>query len=148
MTNMNFELLNDLRQINIDRIEGYERAIATLNDAEDEDLKTLFPTYVATSNAFIRELTEELKKIDRPIATGGTTMGKNYRGWSEIKAFFSGNERQTILNSCEAIEDAAKNAYESALNQPGLTGELFVLIDHQANELKKSHYQVKKMRDA
>ncbi len=35
------EILNDLVKINNDRIEGYEKAIANLND-EDQDLKSLF----------------------------------------------------------------------------------------------------------
>lgn len=42
------EILNDLIQINNDRIKGYERAIKELQD-EDDDLKTLFAVFIDQS---------------------------------------------------------------------------------------------------
>ncbi|AHF14360.1 PA2169 family four-helix-bundle protein [Niabella soli] len=142
------EILNDLLLINNDRIAGYNRAIDELEDAEDAGLKNLFQHYIDNSNIFITELTDELKASEQPVATGTTGSGKIYKAWMEIKAFFTGNDRQTILNSCEAIEDAAKKAYETALNQPGLLPETFLLIERQSNHLVKAHDQIKKLRDA
>ncbi|WP_300600504.1 PA2169 family four-helix-bundle protein [Niabella sp.] len=142
------EVLNDLLRINADRIAGYQRAIAELQDAEDSDLRSLFQRYIENSKLFITELTTTLEKMELPVSTGNTVMGKIYRTWMEIKAFFTGDERQTILNSCEAMEDAVKKAYESALNEPGLSPEAFELIVAQNNQLLKAHFQVKRLRDS
>lgn len=142
------EVLNDLLHIHADRIAGYKRAIAELTDEEDEDLRTLFHSYIETSTIFIAELTADLKKMKAPVATGDTAMGKIYRAWMEIKAFFTGDERQTILNSCEAIEDAVKKAYESALNRAGLLPGTFELIKTQNSKLLNAHSQIKKLRDS
>ncbi|MBO9618445.1 MAG: PA2169 family four-helix-bundle protein [Niabella sp.] len=142
------EILNDLLLVNNDRIAGYKRAADELVDAEDVGLKNLFQHYIDNSNLFIKELTDELKALEQPVATGTTGSGKIYKAWMEIKAFFTGNDRQTILNSCEAIEDAVKKAYESALNQPGLLPGTFLLIERQNIYLLKAHDQIKKLRDA
>ena len=147
-TTIDGEVLNDLLRINKDRISGYERAVNELDDTEDADLKQLFQNYIENSNSFITELSEILAKMEEPVATGTTGMGKIYGVWMEIKAFFTGNDRQTILNSCEAMEDAVKKAYESALNQPGLLPYTFLLIERQNKLLLKAHNQVKKLRDA
>ncbi|RYF22676.1 MAG: DUF2383 domain-containing protein, partial [Flavobacteriales bacterium] len=45
---VNAEILNDLIEINNDRIAGYEKAIEELK-AEDADLKTLFVKMVGES---------------------------------------------------------------------------------------------------
>jgi len=147
-TSLDGEVLNDLLRINADRIAGYKRAIAALTDAEDADLSTLFQHYIEYSSTFIAELTAVLKKTGAPIASGDTAMGKIYRAWMEIKAFFTGDERQTILNSCEAMEDAVKKAYESAFNHAGLLPETVELIKTQNIKLLKAHSQVKKLRDS
>ncbi len=141
-------VLNDLLRIHKDRINGYERAIAELKDAEDADLAALFQKLTEGSSNFIEELTARLEKMDQPVATNSTAMGKIYTVWMDIKAYFTGNDRQTILNSCEAIEDAVKKAYESALSEPGLLPETFLLIREQSNKLLFAHSQVKKLRDA
>jgi len=46
--NESAEILNDLVQINNDRIEGYEKVIENLKD-EDKDLKPLFISLIAES---------------------------------------------------------------------------------------------------
>ncbi|MBZ4190925.1 PA2169 family four-helix-bundle protein [Niabella beijingensis] len=148
-TTIDGEVLNDLLHINKDRIAGYERAIAELKEGtEDADLIRLFQNYIDNSNIFVAELADALKKMEAPVTERTTGMGKIYVAWMEIKAFFTGNDRQTILNSCEAVEDAVKKAYESALNQPGLFPDNFSLIKDQNSKLLTAHHQIKRLRDA
>lgn len=148
MISLDGEVLNDISRIHADRIAGYQRAITELNDVEDNDLRILFQQYIEHSKAFMTELATALEKMELPVPGGSTPMGKIYRAWMEIKAFFTGDERQTILNSCEAMEDAVKKAYESALNQPGLFPEIFELIKTQNKQLQKAHAQIKRLRDS
>ncbi|ANH81881.1 aldehyde dehydrogenase [Niabella ginsenosidivorans] len=148
MVTMDGEILNDLLRVHKDRISGYERAIAELTDAEDADLKQLFRNYIDNSQSFITELSAALTKMNEPVAVSPAATGKIYNVWMEIKAFFTGNDRQTILNSCEAMEDAVKKAYESALDPSSLLPETFLLISRQSKQLLKAHNEVRKLRDA
>ena len=52
-TAMTSEVLNDLIQINNDRIEGYEKALKELKD-EDADLKDLFISMIDESHIIVK----------------------------------------------------------------------------------------------
>ena len=78
---------------------------------------------------------------------GTTTSGKIYRAWMDVKALFTGNDHQTILNNCEYGEDAAQKAYNEALKTDNLPAYLYALINRQKDELKKAHDEIKSLRD-
>ncbi|HEY1871396.1 MAG TPA: PA2169 family four-helix-bundle protein [Chitinophagaceae bacterium] len=140
------EVLNDLIQINNDRISGYEKAIKELNDV-DEDLRGIFTAYIDQSRNFRNALGKEVQTLGADMDKGTTSNGKIYRTWMDVKALFTGHDRQTVLNSCEYGEDAAQKAYKSALDTQNLPAYLFALINRQKDELKKSHDEIKALRD-
>ena len=107
-------ILNDLIQINNDRIEGYERAIKELKD-EDHDLKALFAQMIGESHQYKLTLASEVAASGEDIDTGTTNSGKIYRVWMDVKAAFTGHDRKSILENCEFGEDAAQKAYKMAL---------------------------------
>jgi uncharacterized protein (TIGR02284 family) len=113
-TKETIEVLNDLIQINNDRITGYEKAIKETK-AEDEDLKILFATMIAESHRNKIALATEVQTMGAEVENGTTTSGKIYRAWMDVKAVFTGHDRHTVLANCEAGEDAAKKAYRTAL---------------------------------
>ena len=82
------EILNDLIQINNDRIRGYERAIEELKD-DNDDLKTLFAVFIDQSRQNIMILGKEVQTFGGDMATGTTGSGKIYRAWMDVKAVFS-----------------------------------------------------------
>jgi uncharacterized protein (TIGR02284 family) len=142
----NKEILNDLVQITNDRIAGYQKAIEELH-VEDTDLKTLFVEMVRQSHRHKAALVQELQVLGADADTGTTTSGKIYRAWMDIKAMFTGHDRETVLNNCEFGEDAAQKAYKMALEADGLSANLRSLIIYQQTELKASHDEIKALRD-
>src|SRR5436189_5968746 len=88
--------LNDLVQINNDRIEGYERAA---NETEDADLKALFSSMASKSRTFKSELTSEITKRGGKSTESTTSSGKVYRVWMDFKAAVTGKDRKAILSS-------------------------------------------------
>lgn len=140
------EVLNDLIQINNDRINGYEKALKELKGEED-DLKTLFTGYIDQSRNLKNALGTEVQTLGKDMAEGTTGTGKIYRAWMDVKGLFTGNDRQTILNNCEFGEDAAQKAYKTALNTENLPAFLYALINRQKDELKGAHDEVKALRD-
>jgi len=141
------EVLNDLIQINNDRIEGYEKARQELKD-EDTDLKSLFLNMIDQSHKYKMALATEVTALGEEIETGTTNSGKIYRAWMDVKAIFTGHDRKTVLNNCEFGEDAAQNAYKMALEEEDLPSNIRELISDQKASLRTSHDEIKRLRDS
>ncbi len=140
----NTTTLDDLIEINNDRIAGYEKAIEQIKDA---DLKDVFGDMASQSRLFAEELRSYVRNEGEQPAEGTTAKGKIYRAWMDVKATFSGNDRKTALNSCEFGEDAAQRAYATALEEDDLSEDVRNLIQKQKTALKASHDKIKRLRD-
>jgi uncharacterized protein (TIGR02284 family) len=140
------EVLNDLIQIHNDRINGYERALKELKDGND-DLSVLFTNFIDQSRQMKMALGKEVQVLGKDMDTGTTVSGKIYRAWMDVKALFTGHDRQAVLENCEFGEDAAQKAYKMALDTDELPAYLFALITKQKTELKSAHDEVKALRD-
>lgn len=141
-------VLNDLIEINNDRIVGYEKAIEELK-SEDADLSTLFQRYIAESRQYAQELSHEITRLGGSPTTGTTNSGKIYRVWMDLKAVVTGHDRKTVLENCEFGEDAAQKAYDMALNSDDtqLDTPLRDLLVRQKAQLRIGHDEVKRLRD-
>ena len=103
------EILNDLIEINNDRIEGYERA-SRETESDDADLRALFNNMASESRRYVNELTSLVSQTGEETAKGTTVRGKIYRAWMDVKATFSGHDRKAILASCEfGFQELYKN---------------------------------------
>lgn len=141
------EVLNDLIQINNDRIEGYQKAIEELKGT-DTDLHNLFTSFITQSTDLKLSLESEIATLGGEIETGTTTSGKIYRAWMDVKLLFTGKDRQAILDTCEFGEDAAQRAYREAETHEDILLDAQKLIASQKIELKTSHDKVKILRDS
>jgi len=139
--------LNDLIRVNNDRTEGYEKAIKNL-EAGDVDLKAIFSRMADQSRQFASELASEVVKQGGEPAIGTTASGKIYRMWMDVKATFSGDDRQAMLNSCEFGEDAILNAYSAAKEMHNdFSSDQAELIQQHKAMLQESHDLIKQYRD-
>ena len=140
------EILNDLIEINNDRVNGYEKAVKE-TASEDTDLRSLFTDLANDSRDYAAELRKLVYNTGENPAEGTTARGKIYRVWMDIKAAITGQSRKAILASCEFGEDAAQRAYDAALEDADLIGEERTLVTEQKSKLRKSHDKIKMMRD-
>lgn len=146
-TNAIVEVLNDLIRINNDRIEGYKRAIDEA-DVADVDLKSMFASFISHSEKHKRELSVAIAPYFEQPEEGTTTSGKLYRMWMDMKATFSGDTRQTVLESCEFGEDAAMRTYNEAIGKFELLPvNIIEVISTQKAEIKRDHDRIKELRD-
>ncbi len=141
------DVLNSLIVINNDRIEGYETAS---KETEESDLKTLFQQFISTSRNCKQELVREVTLLGGEEAEGTKVSGKFFRVWMDVKAALTGNDRKTILNSCESGEDTALDTYENVLlnDAEHLNAGQLAMIIGQKSLLKADHDHVKALRDA
>lgn len=141
------EVLNDLIEINNDRVKGYEKAVEETKDL-DVDLQAIFHSMANDSRKYAAELSQEVNKLGGESTTDTTTRGKIYRVWMDVKAAFTAHDRQSVLETCEFGEDAAQNAYTTALaSDAEMSADVRQLITGQQATLKIAHNLIKKYRD-
>ena len=145
-TKATIEILNNLIQINNDRIKGYERAIEELKE-KDADLRIIFSAMIDQSREAKMALGKEVQVLGADMDTGTTNSGKLYRVWMDVKAGFTGHTRHSVLANCEFGEDAAQAAYKTAVAAEHLPAFLKELVAAQQQLLKSSHDEIKALRD-
>ena len=145
-TGKTIEVLNNLIEINSDRIEGYATASVETDDAS---LKALFNKFKQTSEVCKSELINEVERLGGEPNKGTRITGKFFRAWMDVKAALTGNNKKLILESCEYGEDVIKHTYEKTLanHSEDLTLEQESLVRGQYILLKAEHDEVKSMRD-
>ncbi len=142
------EVLNDLIEINNDRVAGFEHASKEL-EGHDADLKAVFQNFSSESRRYVQELTAAVSRIGGEAETGTSGSGTIHRAWLDVKATFSGHDRKSILEECERGEDAIKKAYKSALTDDnGLSAGLQTLIAQQQAGIINGHDKIKYLRDS
>src|SRR6478609_2528020 len=140
-------ILNELVQVNNDRITGYAKAAEEI-DADDTDLKDIFHKMASDSRENVKELSQLIEKSGGDVSRETTLPGNIYRAWMDVKAAFTGSGRKSILSLCEYGEDAAQKSYEEVLSSDTeIDAESRQLIMSQKSALKESHNIIKKYRD-
>ena len=139
-------VLNELIELNNDRIAGFEKVLSDIDDA-NVDLKELFQEYATQSRRFSQELTAIVAARAGEPETGNSVAGTLHRAWIDVKALFGGSDRESILSEAERGEDAIKKAYQTAITEGGLTGEALEKVTDQSRSIQKAHDTVKALRD-
>ena len=101
------EVLNDLIQINNDRVKGFERAIKEL-DGKDADLQAIFQNGVNESNLNAQELTTAVTQLGGEAETGTSGSGTIHRAWLDVKATFSGHDAKSIWKNANVAKTPLK----------------------------------------
>ena len=141
------EFLNNLVEINNDRIQGYERAIS---ENVDEELDYLFISMASHSKTNKIDLSREISLLGGVATDGTKTSGKLFRLWMDIKAALTGKNKKEILASCEFGEHSAIETYDSVLanEENELSQQLRTLIESQKQEIIKDHDRIKSLRES
>jgi len=141
------DVINDLIEINNDRVEGFEKAARDL-EGQDTGLDTVFNKLASESREYSAQLTAIAQDSGFAPVEGTSTSGALHRAWIDIKATFTGSDITTILNECERGEDAIKAAYDSALDPENELGTALtdVLLIQQKGVIE-GHDLIKSLRD-
>jgi uncharacterized protein (TIGR02284 family) len=124
--------------------KGYQDAGS---HAKRSDLKTYFDEQSLERARFAGELQEErirLGKSDKKDS--GSVSASLHRAWIDTKVSMGAGDT-AILESVEAGEDRAKEAYQKAVTAD-LPENIAQIVRRQADSVQKAHDQVKSLRDA
>ena len=140
-------ILNDLIDINNDRVKGYEKAVDETSIV-DIDLHAIFNSMANDSRRYTADLTHEVIILGGESATGSTHLGNTQREWIDGTKSFTKNDRQTILESCDCEEHNAQKAYTEALSTDMEDDcKIRKILNDQQASLKMAHNLIKKYRD-
>lgn len=129
------DVLNSLIIINNDRIEGYKTAS---KETSEIDFKTLFFSFIETSERCKKDLVAEVIKHGGTPNEGTRITGKFFRVWMEVKAALTCNNRKAILDSCKYGEDVALETYKNVLIQEVND------INPKEQDMLNKHYEILK----
>jgi uncharacterized protein (TIGR02284 family) len=146
------EVLNDLIRINKDREEGYTKASRELTPAE-HNLRSAFERKALESRNNVIQLENLADEIhhklnsDDPIGleiNSGMT-GRIYKRWAEVKDFFFGNDKPSLLKSFADGEENAKTCYENALKEVQMPAEISTLLNDQKRSIDAAQQEIKSL---
>ncbi len=141
------EVLNDLVNINNDRINGYEHATKEIGDGH-EDLKAIFTRLIGESHQNKLALGTEIQTYRKDIEDTNSGSGSLHRTWLDVKAFFTGHSERSVLEECEFGEDAIKKAYRTAIEDEHLPAYIKDILAEQEQKLLAAHDEIKALRDS
>lgn len=149
LTTAETALLNDLVEINNDRIAGYANAIALVDATRDTDIISLFEKIGQQSQQFKAQLTPFAEpQTGKPVANQ-RAMGRLYNRWMDIKITIAGSDRQSVLSSCEKGEDVFRKIYADIYKDSvGMDEKIRSMIKSQGELQLEIHQLVKQLRDA
>jgi len=137
------EVLDDLAECSKDGEYGFR---ACAEQAERQDLKSLFLQRADDCRKAAQELYAQIRTLGGKPDDGGTTAGALHRGWVAVKATLSTYDDKAVLEECERGEDSAVAQYRKALKQD-LPPAVKQLVERQAQGAQRNHDQIKALRD-
>ena len=138
------KVLNDLLEINNDRIDGYQLAT---NKSDDVELKNLFSDMTASGFQLCHELENEVQKLEGSPRHSTSNSGKAFAAWAEVRSAILTKDRTAILNSCEIGEDVTLDVYEKTLNNSELLNAALVeKVQLQRMEILRAQTKIKNMK--
>lgn len=140
------EQVNKIIQTNVDRRQGYEKAI---DEIKDDSLKDLFADCCRQSNEYVNELRQIIMQRGGTPLESTSAAGDLYRIWMDIKAAMAANNTKAVLQSCERGEDIALNAYKEVTEEAGQPADspVQVTLQRQQEGILSMHNRVKALRD-
>ncbi len=135
--------MQDLIENDRDGQNGYRDAAEHVTDS---GIRSFFQEQSLERARFAGELEQLIRDFGEsdPDRTG-SVAGAMHRKWIDAKVALGGGDH-TILESVEQGEDAAKRAYEKAINA-SLPANIKEVVQRQAESVRAAHDRVKLLRD-
>ncbi len=130
--------VNKIIQTNLDRQEGYEKA---LEQVKDPTLKTLFEDCSNQSKEYAQELRQIVVSHGGEPVKDTSAAGDLYRVWMDLKSALSMDNAKAALQSCERGEDVALSAYREATEPKRMLLQPLVKSSARSTGRKKAYYR-------
>jgi uncharacterized protein (TIGR02284 family) len=136
--------LTHLAEISRDGAKGFADAASAV---QSDNLKATLQNASRRCETGARELDSAISRLGGQTDASGTVACAIHRTWTNFKAALTGGDDKAILVECERGEDAAKSAYQKAL-QSDLPVDVQTLVQRQYKGVIENHDLIKRLRDS
>ncbi|EGV42219.1 PA2169 family four-helix-bundle protein [Bizionia argentinensis JUB59] len=125
--------LNELLVKNYDAEKGY---INAMNNVEQSDLKMFFKRCATERSQFAKELRTEILQYGEIPEDSGSFKGTMHRNWMSLKATFSSNNEDAILEEAIRGEKESLEEYKDFLKDRTLPPSIDALLIKHKNAIQ------------
>lgn len=125
--------LNELLVKNYDAEKGY---IDAYNTVESNDLKMFFKRRASERSDFAKELRTEILQYGEIPTDSGSFQGTMHRNWMNLKAMFTSNDEEAILEEAIRGEEASLEEYNKLITEKNLPPTIDGLIAKHRNAIQ------------
>jgi uncharacterized protein (TIGR02284 family) len=136
--------LNELIEFCKDGQNGFATAA---EGVKADALKSELKQYSEQRAQFAEDLRRQVQALGGKPEAHGSTVGAMHRGWIDLKTALTQDDDHAVLAECERGEDAAKEAYEKAVNGTDIPGTILPIIQKQYEQVKETHDRIRELRD-
>ncbi|TDT46218.1 uncharacterized protein (TIGR02284 family) [Maribacter spongiicola] len=134
------EKLNELLEKTYDAEKGYKKAA---ENTEHEQLKSFFDSKARQRYDFGHELKAEIKSFGQEVDKGDSIAGTAHRAWMDVKALFSSDSAEAMLEEAIRGEKAAIEEYEEVLKETSLPSTTATILRSQKEAIQNGLSNIK-----
>lgn len=138
------EKLNNLLEKTYDAEKGYKKAA---ENTDNSNLKTFFQRKAQERYDFGHELKTEIKAFGQEVDKGGSVTGAAHRAWMDVKAFFSADDAESMLEEAIRGEKASLEEYKEVLKETSLPTSTSTVLNGQAQKIAAGLSTIKRLED-
>ncbi|MBU2929481.1 ferritin-like domain-containing protein [Winogradskyella psychrotolerans] len=136
--------LNGLLEKNYDAEKGYAKAA---ENTEHSGLSSFFNRKSQERRMFGHDLKSEIKAFGQGVDKGGSFTGSAHRTWMDVKALFSADNEESMLEEAIRGEKASVNEYDEVLQEASLPSSTKSILLSQKNQIQTDLSKVKSLEN-
>ena len=136
--------LNDLLEKTYDAEKGFKKAA---ENTDNKLLKQFFSRKAQERYDFGHALKHEITSFGQEVDKGDSFTSKAHRAWMDVKAMFSSDNEEAMLEEAIRGEKAAVEEYEEVLKETTLPPSTETLLTKQKQTIEQTLSTVKRLED-
>lgn len=138
------EKLNDLLEKTYDAEKGFKKAA---ENTENPALKSYFNGKAQQRYDFGHALKSEIKSFGQEVDKGDSLTGKAHRAWMDVKALFSSENEEAMLEEAIRGEKSSVEEYCDVLEDTSLPSSTSNLLKTQKQTIESGLSTIKTLED-
>ena len=136
--------LNDLLKRNYDAAKGYRKAA---EHVESPELASFMESYAQQRDGFVQEIRTLVSGLGGTPQEEKDISGSLHHAWMDLKAAFSNNDDEAMLEECIRGEKAAIDEYKEVLNDTDLPANVRAIITEQKTKIEEALRRVEELEE-
>lgn len=136
--------LNNLLEKTYDAEKGFKKAA---ENTDHSPLKDYFQRKAQERYDFGHALKTEITSFGQEVDKGDSLAGKAHRTWMDVKALFSSDDAESMLEEAIRGEKAAVEEYDDVLEDTSLPTSTATLLKTQKSHIENGLNTIKRLED-